>query len=336
MYLNALTASNRLDNLYQLIRKLDRQGVNMEFQMRLARPTLHRQVSKHRRYGGQEQRFVWAILGIVLLFFAIFFYYPFFRTIFYMFFSYDYITEPKFVALKNIDTLLHDAKAITAFKNTINITVVTVPLTIAIALIFAVIVFQMKMGKNLIRSALFATSLIPVIIAGIVFKAWFNEGNGFINTQLRYLGLATIPWLTDAYSAMLGIYILTVWRSIGYHMVILLAGLSNIDQTLYEAAMIDGANTMTRFEYITIPQLKNSLIVCAIVATINALASYEQVYILTQGGPYSSTTTATMYMFDLTVKSGKVGYASVIAVILFIIMLIVSLTQLRLTQANEN
>ena len=290
--------------------------------------------NKSKRHSS-ESYFVWAVVVCTLVYFTIFFYYPFFRTIINTFFSVNYITPSKFVGLENYTTLLSDSKAFTAFRNTFLITVTAVPITIAMALVLATIIFQMKIGSGLFRTAIFATSMIPSVIAGVIFRALFDENNGFINNQLIYSGLTPIPWLTDPKSALMGIIILTIWRRIGYYMLILFAGLSAIDTTLYEAAMVDGAGAIQRFLYITIPQLRKSIIFCTIIAMIDALSSYEQVYVLTQGNPYSSTLTSALYMFQLSIRESRIGYASVIALILFVIMAVISVFQLKITGSFE-
>ena len=279
--------------------------------------------------------FAYAVAIPVLLYFILFYYYPFFMNFIYMFCNYDYISEPKFVGMKNILRFLGDSGAWHAFFNVLLIAVVCVPLILAFSLIIATLLFNLTKGKTVFRSAIFATFLTSNVVAAIVFKSLFGEELGFINNFLSSLGLGKVPWFTEPAFALATIMIVTVWNAIGYYMVILLAGLSGISPDLYEAATIDGANVLQKFLFITIPQLKNPLVFSLIIATLGCLRSYSIVLVLTNGGPYGSTRTMLMEIFDHGISSGDVGYASVLAVFMAILMMAISIVQLKVTKYDE-
>lgn len=279
--------------------------------------------------------FVLCVVAPVILYFAIFYYIPFFLNFVYAFCEYDYLQPPKWVGLKNVVRFLEDPNAWLAILNVFKIALVCVPLILAFSLLIAAILFQLKRGKTFFRSCIFATFLTPNVVAAIVFKSLFGEERGFINSFLMRLGLEKIPWFTTPGGAMATIMIVTVWNAIGYYMVILLAGLSGISPALYEAATIDGANSVQKFWRITIPQLKNSLIFCLIICTLGCLKAYSIVLVLTAGGPYGSTRTVLMEIFDQGINYWNVGYASVLAVFMAIIMMTISIVQLRVTKENE-
>ncbi|GAA6444622.1 hypothetical protein K170097C1_30130 [Hungatella effluvii] len=164
----------------------------------------------------------------------------------------------------------------------------------------------------------------------------FGTESGLINTVLNTLGLPSVGWLISPGWALAAIIIVHVWNGTGYYMVIFLAGLSNINRQLYEAARVDGANGVQVFRYITVPQLKPTIIFSMIYATITYLRSFALVEILTEGGPYRSTETIIMYMFKQGFQSRNVGYASVIAVVVFLITLVISLIQMKLTKYYDD
>lgn len=280
--------------------------------------------------------FAYLVVIPAILFFMIFFYYPFFMNIYYMFTNYNYITDSQFVGMKNIVHFFHDPNVGTAFANTFLITLLGVPLVLVLALLIAIAVFYMTLGKSLIRSAIFSTTLVSTIVAAIIFKLWFGQELGFLDNLLASLHLARIPWLTQPSWALLGIVIVSVWGALGYNMVIYLAGLSNVNRELVEAARIDGANAFQRLLSIIIPQLKPTIIFLAITLVINALKTYVQVAILTNGGPYGSTRTVLLYMFQEGFDFQHVGYAAVIAFALFLTTLIVTLVQIRVTRISAD
>jgi ABC-type sugar transport system permease subunit len=276
--------------------------------------------------------FAYVVVTPAILFFAVFFYYPFFVNIYYMFTNYNYITNSQFVGFKNILHFFHDANIATSFSNTFLLTIIGVPVALVLALVVAIAVFYMTIGKSFIRSAIFSTSLVSAIVAAIIFKQWFGQDLGFLDNILASLHLARIPWLTQPSWALVGIMIVAIWGTLGYNMVIYLAGLSNVNQELVEAARIDGANALQRLFSVIIPQLRPTIVFLAITLMINFLKTYVQVAILTNGGPYGSTRTALLYMFQEGFDLQNVGYAAVIAFALFLITLIITLIQVRVTR----
>ena len=281
---------------------------------------LYTQPKKRLKYKIKDNLFIYSVVISGMVYFIVFFYYPFIKNIVLMFCEYDYINEPKFIGFNNIVKLFHDEMALMSFKNTFFITVFGVPCVVTLAIVIAVGLFNLAKGKSAIRSAIFSTHLTSLIVAAIIFKFWFGDELGFINGLLMSIGAGEIPWLTEPKWAMVCITIVSVWKFLGYFIVIFLAGLSNIDTSLYRASEIDGANSIQKFIHITIPQLRPVIVFSAIIAAINYLRSYPIVVVLTNGGPYRSTETALMYMFDQGFAFRNVGYASVIAIVLFLII----------------
>ena len=279
----------------------------------------------------KEKGFVTAIVAPTMIFFAVFFYYPVIMNIYYMFCDYNLLSKPKFVGLKNIIRFFSDEIVRISFQNTFIIALFSVPLVIVFAILVATALFNIKKGAGFFRSAIFASYLTSMIVAAIVFKSWFGTESGFINGLLVSLGKSKIPWLSEPATAMMTVIVLSVWKYVGYYVVIFLAGFSNINADLYEAARIDGAGSVKMFFSITIPQLMPTIVYSMIISTITYLRSYSAVLVLTGGGPYSSTETVIMYMFEQGFNSRNVGYASVIAIALTLVILVLTGIQMKMT-----
>ncbi len=278
-----------------------------------------------------DRLFICGIIVPAMIYFSVFVFYPFLTNFLYMFCKYNYISAPKWVGMRNIVHFFEDSVVHQAFMNTFIITLISVPLMLVLAVLTANALFNMRWGKQFFRSAIFSTYLTSLIVAAIVFKSFFGSELGFVNGVVRQLHLMPIPWLSQPGTAMLVVILLSVWKYLGYYVVVLLAGFSNVDGALFEAGKIDGASGAQIFRYITLPQLKPTLVYSSIIASISFLRTYSTVLVLTKGGPYSSTQTVLMYMFDQGFQSLNVGYASVIAVALFLIILALTLVQSRVS-----
>lgn len=277
----------------------------------------------------QKRAFILSVLVPVMILFTTFFFYPFLKNIYYMFMDYNYLKAPTFIGPQNIQRLFHDEKAFSAIRNTFLITICATPVMICVSLALAVLADKLAAGKALIRSCIFVTHLTSTVVAAIIFKCWFNESLGIVNTLLVKLGITGKPWLTDTTWALFGIIILSIWLKVGYYFVLYLAGLSNIDSQLYEAAAIDGATGWKMFFSITLPQLKPVITLTTITAVISGLNCYVEAQVLTGGAPYGTTKTALMYMFEVGFNARNVGYGCTIAVAMFLITLVITLIQLR-------
>lgn len=294
------------------------------------------EVTKRKRPGSRtrlkkEQCFVALVVIPAMLYFIIFYFYPAIMNIYYMFCDYNLISAPEFIGLDNIRKVFSDATAWMGLKNTLLIAVVCTPITIILALLIARCLFNLKKFAGFFRSLIFAGYLTSMAVAALVFKNWFGNDLGLVNGVLIQFGLDRVEWMTQPATAMLVIMIATIWKSVGYNVVIFLAGFSNVNADLYEAARIDGAKPIQLFSYVTIPQLMPTIVFTTIIVTIGNLRAYGLVVALTNGDPYGSTQTLLMYIFDKGFVSRDVGYASVLSIILLIIIIIISLIQMKLT-----
>lgn len=238
----------------------------------------------------------------------------------------------EFVALENFSRLISDTRFHAAIINTIVYTLTTVPITLVCALGLAVILNQKVKLRNLFRTASFFPYVASLVAVAAVWNMLFSPANGPVNMLLAKLGVAVdnLPkWAADKDFAMATVVSFSVWKNMGYYMVIYLSGLQGISSEYYEAAGLDGANSWQKFRSITLPMLRPTTFFVIVILTINCFKVYDQVYMITQGGPGTSTLVLVYHIYETAFRSWDLGYASAIAVVLFIIVLIVTLIQFR-------
>ena len=185
-------------------------------------------------------------------------------------------------------------------------------------------------GRNLFRTVVFFPYVASIVACTSVWNIIFNPGAGLVNVILNSLGVENLPrWAADKHWAMFTVILFSVWKDMGYYMVIYLAGLQGISNDLYEAASLDGANGWQKFRYITWPQLKPTTFFIIIMLTINGFKIYDRVMLITGGGPGTETLVLVYHIYDNAFVNSQFGYASALAVILFILVLGVTIVQFR-------
>ncbi|HEY0827822.1 MAG TPA: sugar ABC transporter permease, partial [Bacilli bacterium] len=239
-----------------------------------------------------------------------------------------FLKSTEFTAFANFEKLLGDELFWNSLKNTIYFTFVEMPLQIIVALLVAVYVSKNTLFRKFLRSVFFLPSICSLTAIGIVWAFLLDPQTGTYPYYLHQLGLPRLEFLRDPQLAMPSIIVMTVWRSFGYSMIILVAGLQSIPQTYYEAAQIDGASRTNQFFKITIPMLIPALSFCVITATISALQVFDQIFVTTQGGPINKTETMVNYIYNIGFKWAPydLGYASAISVTLLVLIMCITLT----------
>lgn len=237
-----------------------------------------------------------------------------------------------FAGLDNFWRLWADRAFHTAFWNTIVYTALSVPLTIVCALGLAMLLNNRIPGRNFFRAAMFFPYVASLVAVAVVWNMLFNPEMGPFNMLLYYMGVdpADLPrWAADKDWAMVTVVLFGVWKSMGYYMVIYLAGLQGINRDLYEAAAIDGAGPLQRFRYITIPQLGPTTFFVTVMLTIQSFKVFDQIYLLTQGGPGTSTLVLVYHVYNEAFISWDLGYSSMVALVLFFVVLAITIVQFR-------
>jgi multiple sugar transport system permease protein len=236
--------------------------------------------------------------------------------------------EPTFVGLANYVRIFTDPQILRSVANTGLYSVMFTPLAVVVALVLALIVNSPRLPfRGFFRSALFLPFIVSLAVAAFAWSYLLDPQIGLLNYWLKGAGIRIGNVLQDPALAMPTVVLVAVWKSFGFYMVIFLAGLQEIPRSLYEAAELDGANGWKRFANVTYPMLSNTLVFVVIVALIAALQAFDQIYVLTGGGPYRSTETIVMQVYQSGFKDLDLGFASALSYVLLIITLLLSLVQ---------
>ena len=236
--------------------------------------------------------------------------------------DYNGFSQFNFVGLKKYFTV--------SLKNNLVYTLVTVPGTIVFALLLAVGVNKGIKGSSLFKTMFFLPNISSMVAVGIVWAMIFNPTQGPLNQVLMALGVANPPqWLSATKTALGSVMVVAIWKQAGYYMIIILAGLQSIPSQLYEAASIDGANSMEKFFKITLPMLSPTMFMVTILSIINSFQVFDLVNIMTQGGPGRSTNVLVYRIYQEGFQKLQFGYASAMAYFLFIIIMVITLIQFR-------
>ncbi|MEU8010746.1 sugar ABC transporter permease [Micromonospora parva] len=238
----------------------------------------------------------------------------------------DGMTPPTFVGTDNYVELAGDATFRGALINTVIWLVLFGGLSLLGGFGMALVLQKERRGVGFYRAALFTPVVFSLVVTALVWRV-FYQPDGIADTLLRAVGLESLirPWLADPQTALYAVILPALWRQIGYVMVLFLAGLKAIDPALHEAARMDGANSWQRLRHVTIPQLKGVNAVVLSVIVIDSLRSFDIVWSLTKGGPYHSSELLSTYMYSTAFQSLRLGYASAIAVVIFVLALAVIL-----------
>lgn len=229
----------------------------------------------------------------------------------------------KFVGLDNYKALFSDPIFSTSLVNTLIYAIVMVPVAIFLSLIFAVILNNNVYGKGILRLAYYLPNVSSMVAVSVVWMILFLPSYGPINQFLTSLGIMDPPkWLNGSSTSLLSIIIVGVWQSIGYNIIIVLAGLQGISQSLYESAEIDGANAIQKFFYITIPSLSNTMFFLTMISFIRSFQVFTPVQVMTAGGPGNSSSVLVYYIYTTAFKHSNIGYASAISWVLFLCVFI--------------
>ncbi|PWV90607.1 multiple sugar transport system permease protein/raffinose/stachyose/melibiose transport system permease protein [Paenibacillus cellulosilyticus] len=288
----------------------------------------------------KKKWFSYSVLFILpsFILYTLFVIYPTLNSINLSFTSWDGVSDKiHYIGLDNFVEMFHSERVYNALKNTLILSVSLVVLENVVALLLAVLVDQVRWFKSLFRSVFYFPVLLSGIVMGFVWTIIFNFNFGVISQLLDRMGLGDwkIDWLGDPNYALLAIIITTVWKGSGYYMIIYLAGLQGIPPELNEAASIDGANSWQKFRHITFPLLAGAMTVSVMLSMIGALKIFDQIAVMTDGGPGFATETLTYIVYKVGFGELRQGYGTAMSMVLFVLILIVSLIQIKLLKKRE-
>ncbi|WP_226984164.1 carbohydrate ABC transporter permease [Halothermothrix orenii] len=264
---------------------------------------------------------------IVFLFFIFFPIVDSFRLSFY---EWSIISPEKtYLGLQNYNEMFSDWRFWNSLRNTAYYAIGYVPVGVSLSLILALLVNTKIKGRNFFRMTYFLPAIASMSVIAIIWTFLLDPDIGIISYYLKLFGLNTYAWLRSVKWAMPAVILVGIWKNMGFNMVIFLAGLQGISDMYYEAAEIDGANKWQQFIHITLPLLKPTMTFVVIMSVITSFQVFDQVYVMTKGGPLFSTETLVQYIYHLGFENFQMGYAATIAYTLFIIIIIVTIFQLK-------
>lgn len=272
-------------------------------------------------------------LSPALLILGVFLFYPLVKTGYLSAFITNVRGDAvKLAGLGNYWNVFTSSTFLPSMRVTFLFTLMTVPCTIIIALLLAVMTNRQLRGITLFRTTYASTMAVSAAAAAVMFRALFHPSSGAFNKILGLLGMPDIGWLTDPRVALFSVALTTVWMSLGFNFLVLLGGLQSIPDELYEAAMIDGAGSWRRLVNVTIPLLSPVLMFVGIVLVIDSFQSFGQIDILTQGGPAGATNLIVYEIYQNAFPRNQVGFASAQAVVLFVIVLVLTALQFKFSE----
>ncbi len=243
------------------------------------------------------------------------------------------LNSPTFIGLDNYKELIHDSLFWYTLKNTAVYVFWKVPVNIFISLAFAVLLNKKMYGRSIFRSIFFLPMVASSVSVALLWQPLFETNNGVLNVMLRAIGLKGLPWIYSQETAMMSVILVALWKEIGYYMVMFLAGLQSIPATYYEAAEIDGSSPLRTFFKITVPLISPTTFFVFIISVIGSFQIFDLTSVLTAGGPANSTYTTIMYVYKAGFNFFRMGYASAISTILFLIILVLTTIQNKLSSA---
>jgi multiple sugar transport system permease protein len=244
--------------------------------------------------------------------------------------SWDLLSPPRWIGLDNYRELADDRLFWIALKNTLYFTGVSVPVTLVLALGLAGLMNRKIRGIEALRAIYFFPVTASIVAVSLLWAWMYTPDFGIINYLLSYLGIPKINWLVDPRMAMPSVIIMSIWRGLGFNIVVFLAGLQSIPRDLYEAAELDGASGWQQFRQLTIPLLTPTIFFATIMAIISSFQVFEQTYIMTQGGPGNATLTLVYQIFLNGFTYLRMGYASALSFVLFAILFVITIVQVNL------
>jgi multiple sugar transport system permease protein len=287
-----------------------------------------------------NQKKMLALLFVLpaLLNFAVFRYYPMFWAGRASLYQYSLLRGfENFVGLDNYTrAFTGDPRFWESMRVTVMFAIGYVPLVVIIALALAVFANQPRRGMGVIRALIFVPVVTSFIVVSVVWGMILNQDVGLFNALLRSLGLPRMQFLSSPQNALPTIIGISIWKDVGYSVIILVAGLRGISRDFYDAAIVDGAGSWQRFRYVTVPLLRRHIMFITVIATLFAFQVFIPVFQLTQGGPARATNVIVFYIYRMAFIFGEMGYASALSVILLALLLLISLIQVRVLRGDDS
>lgn len=277
----------------------------------------------------------WMMVAPAVLFFCVFVFYPVLNAIYVSFTSWDLVSPPRFIGFGNYIRLLSDRAFLNSAVVTIYYTLVLIAFELPLALGLALLLDRKIKARGLYQAIIFAPAVLTMVAVAMIWRVVYAPVGGLYLMFTEPFGIAGLQWLNDRNLAMPAVLIVSVWKNVGYYMVIFLAGLQAIPTSYYEAARIDGASGWRLFRHITLPLLKPFILFVMVVSIIRASQAFSLFYALTNGGPASATKVLPYLIYEVAFGFNRMGYASAMAVVMFSVLLILTAIQFRVLRPQS-
>jgi ABC-type sugar transport system permease subunit len=277
---------------------------------------------------GRQARAAWLFLTPSLAVLAVFVVWPMFQAGYLSFTSYNLVQAAHWAGLGNYRQMLHDPQVWNALKNTLVYAAVSTPVSVLLALALALFLNRAMALRGFLRSAVFLPFVVSLGVVSIAWSFLLDPNIGLLTDWLSHLGITTRQgYLQDPSTAMYAVIAVGIWKNVGFYMIMYLAGLQSIPGELYDAARADGANAWQRLRNVTWPLLANQTMLITIMAAIGTLQAFDQIYVMTHGGPFFQTETLVMFTYRVGFENNQFGYAAAVSWVLLLLVFVLSMVQ---------
>ncbi|WP_063251792.1 carbohydrate ABC transporter permease [Neobacillus niacini] len=282
---------------------------------------------RRKKFIGSEAFYGYLFVSPMVIGFLLVMLFPLVYSIYISLTDWQLLGDPNFIGSENYQRLVNDPDFWVVLKNTIIFAAGLVPINILMALLLALLLQKSLPGIGLFRTAIFIPVMTSIVVWSIIWKYMFGTEEGFINQILAAVGIDGPAWLYDPDLAMGAVIVVSALKNVGLNMVLFLAALQQVDKNLYEASYLDGANRLKQFTNVTLPMITPTVFLTLILTVIGSMKVFGQIYVMTNGGPGNTTKVLVYYIWENAFKLFDFGYASAIALVLFVIILFFTIIQ---------
>lgn len=284
-------------------------------------------IKRRKKFIGSESFYGYLFVSPMVIGFLLIMFFPLVYSIYMSLTDWQLLGDPNFIGTENYQRLVNDPDFWVVLKNTLIFAAGLVPINILIALMLALLLQRNLPGIGFFRTAIFIPVMTSIVVWSIIWKYMFGTEEGFINQVLAAIGIDGPAWLYDPDLAMGAVIMVSALKNVGLNMVLFLAALQQVDKNLYEASYLDGANKVKQFWHVTLPMITPTVFLTLILTVIGSMKVFGQIYVMTNGGPGNHTKVLVYYIWENAFKLFDFGYASGIALVLFVIILFFTIIQ---------
>lgn len=287
-----------------------------------------------KKYKAKYDRSAYMLVLPYIIFFLMFVAYPLIFSMVLIFHRWDIVTPMQWVGMKNFERLIVDPLFFKSIINTLTFLLIHIPLQIAIALGFALLLNSKIKFRSVFRTIYFLPVVVSGVVVTILWQQLYSFDSGLLNKLLMVFGIPRIPWIVSPEMAMPSVAIMATWKNVGIYIIMFLVGLQNISAELYESSNMDGASRYQQFFSITLPLLNPTIVVVLVLSTIGGFSLFIEPYVLTGGGPMQSTLSAVLYIYNQAFYFNHMGYAATLGFVFALVIFAVIMIQKKVVESE--